>query len=240
MESLHLHLGEYSSNYIYHKLALFSHALFNLFRRNTRSESRSRFSSYPPSPHPRPFSPSAFPSILGFLFCFVSAAFLAENSGGRGGCWTCLGFGRSWRSATGTRPSPGGGGSHLSVPVSTPYEGGTFRIDVRLPSTIPFPLFSQQEKKNGESLGVPTMVERILPRHPNISSQHGAICLDIQKDQWSPAFTLKIALLSPQALLSAPEPDDPKDAVVAQQYLRDHPANTIGEQLVALKKRYRQ
>jgi hypothetical protein len=37
------------------------------------------------------------------------------------------------------------------------------------------------------------------------------------KDQWSPALTLKTALLSVQALLSAPEPDDPQDAVVAQQ-----------------------
>lgn len=54
-------------------------------------------------------------------------------------------------------------------------------------------------------------------RHPNISSQSGAICLDILKDQWSPALTLKTALLSIQALLSAPEPDDPQDAVVAQQ-----------------------
>lgn len=54
-------------------------------------------------------------------------------------------------------------------------------------------------------------------RHPNISSQSGAICLDILKDQWSPALTLKTALLSVQALLSAPAPDDPQDAVVAQQ-----------------------
>ena len=54
-------------------------------------------------------------------------------------------------------------------------------------------------------------------RHPNISSQSGAICLDILKDQWSPALTLKTALLSVQALLSAPQPDDPQDAVVAQQ-----------------------
>ncbi|CAN0904220.1 Ubiquitin-conjugating enzyme E2 27 [Linum grandiflorum] len=58
--------------------------------------------------------------------------------------------------------------------------------------------------------------------HPNISSQSGAICLDILKDQWSPALTLKTALLSVQALLSAPEPDDPQDAVVAQQYLKDY------------------
>ena len=47
-------------------------------------------------------------------------------------------------------------------------------------------------------------------RHPNISSQTGAICLDILKDEWSPALTLKTALLSLQALLASPAPDDPQ------------------------------
>lgn len=54
--------------------------------------------------------------------------------------------------------------------------------------------------------------------HPNISSQTGAICLDILKDEWSPALTIRTALLSLQALLCSPEPDDPQDAVVASQY----------------------
>uniref|UniRef100_A0A2N9FMZ6 Uncharacterized protein n=1 Tax=Fagus sylvatica TaxID=28930 RepID=A0A2N9FMZ6_FAGSY len=65
-------------------------------------------------------------------------------------------------------------------------------------------------------------IRTLMEWHPNISSQSGAICLDILKDQWSPALTLKTALLSVQALLSAPEPDDPQDAVVAQQYLREY------------------
>ena len=54
--------------------------------------------------------------------------------------------------------------------------------------------------------------------HPNISSESGAICLDILKNEWSPALTIRTALISLQALLSAPEPDDPQDAVVAKLY----------------------
>jgi ubiquitin-conjugating enzyme (huntingtin interacting protein 2) len=46
-----------------------------------------------------------------------------------------------------------------------------------------------------------------------------AICLDILKDQWSPALTIKTALLSLQALLCSPEPSDPQDAEVARMYM---------------------
>ncbi|KAL8140871.1 hypothetical protein V2J09_006892 [Rumex salicifolius] len=93
-------------------------------------------------------------------------------------------------------------------PVDTPYEGGTFSIDVVLPDGYPFE--------------PPKMRFATKVWHPNVSSQSGAICLDILKDQWSPALTLKTALLSIQALLSAPEPDDPQDAVVAKQYLKEY------------------
>jgi ubiquitin-conjugating enzyme (huntingtin interacting protein 2) len=97
----------------------------------------------------------------------------------------------------------------INGPVGTPYEGGIFVVDIQLPSAYPFEPPKMQ------------FVTKVW--HPNVSSQNGAICLDILKDQWSPALTLKTALLSLQALLSTPEPDDPQDAVVAQQYLRDYP-----------------
>lgn len=102
--------------------------------------------------------------------------------------------------------------NHLSGtiqgPADTPYAGGTFHIDIVVPSEYPF---------------VPPKMKFINKIwHPNISSQTGAICLDILKDQWSPALTIKTALLSLQALLCAPEPSDPQDAEVATMYLRNN------------------
>ena len=94
--------------------------------------------------------------------------------------------------------------AEIKGPMSTPYEGGKFAIDITLPSDYPF---------------VPPKMKFITKVwHPNISSQSGAICLDILKNEWSPALTVRTALISLMALLSAPEPDDPQDAEVAKQY----------------------
>jgi ubiquitin-conjugating enzyme (huntingtin interacting protein 2) len=95
----------------------------------------------------------------------------------------------------------------IKGPVDTPYEGGIFHVDITIPSSYPFE--------------PPKMKFSTKIWHPNISSVTGAICLDILKDQWSPALTIKTALLSLQALLSTPEPTDPQDAEVAKMYLGD-------------------
>ncbi|KAJ1890772.1 hypothetical protein LPJ66_007285 [Kickxella alabastrina] len=56
--------------------------------------------------------------------------------------------------------------------------------------------------------------------HPNIDKL-GRICLDILKDKWSPALQVRTVLLSIQALLSAPNPDDPLANDVAEQWKTD-------------------
>ena len=95
----------------------------------------------------------------------------------------------------------------IDGPPDSVFEGGVFQIDIKIPDKYPYiPPKMQFDTKIW---------------HPNISSQTGAICLDILKDEWSPALTIRTALLSIQAMLTAAEPKSPQDAVVAAQYEND-------------------
>ncbi|EEA07260.1 ubiquitin-conjugating enzyme family protein [Cryptosporidium muris RN66] len=91
----------------------------------------------------------------------------------------------------------------MSGPEGTPYEGGYYKLELFLPEQYPME---------------PPKV-RFLTKiyHPNIDKL-GRICLDILKDKWSPALQIRTVLLSIQALLSSPEPDDPLDTTVADHF----------------------
>jgi ubiquitin-conjugating enzyme E2 N len=99
---------------------------------------------------------------------------------------------------------------HFSVmirgPQDSPYEGGVFELELFLPEEYP--------------MAAPKV--RFLTKiyHPNIDTL-GRICLDILKDKWSPALQIRTVLLSIQALLSAPNPDDPLSEKIAKAWKVD-------------------
>lgn len=79
-------------------------------------------------------------------------------------------------------------------PSDSPYAGGVFKLEILFPVDYPFKPPKLQ------------FITKIY--HPNINPT-GLICLDILKQQWSPALTISKVLLSVTSLLTDPNPDDP-------------------------------
>jgi ubiquitin-conjugating enzyme E2 N len=97
----------------------------------------------------------------------------------------------------------------IDGPSQSPYEGGRFKLELFLPEDYP--------------MEAPKI--RFLTKiyHPNID-RLGRICLDVLKNNWSPALQIRTILLSIQALLGAPNPDDPLANDVAQSWKDDEKA----------------
>ncbi|XP_055381560.1 ubiquitin-conjugating enzyme E2 N-like [Condylostylus longicornis] len=94
----------------------------------------------------------------------------------------------------------------ITGPKDSPFEGGLFKLELFLPEDYPM------------SAPKVRFITKIY--HPNID-RLGRICLDILKDKWSPALQIRTVLLSIQALLSAPNPDDPLENHVADLWKID-------------------
>lgn len=94
---------------------------------------------------------------------------------------------------------------HVTIdgPKESPFENGTFKLELYLPEDYP--------------MAAPKVRFMTKIYHPNIDKL-GRICLDILKDKWSPALQIRTVLLSIQALLSAPNPDDPLANDVAEKW----------------------
>ncbi|KAL2455332.1 Ubiquitin-conjugating enzyme E2 28 [Forsythia ovata] len=91
-------------------------------------------------------------------------------------------------------------------PSDSPFAGGVFLVTIHFPPDYPFK--------------PPKVSFKTKVFHPNINS-NGSICLDILKEQWSPALTISKVLLSICSLLTDPNPDDPLVPEIAHMYKTD-------------------
>eukprot|EP00743_Colponemidia_sp_Colp-15_P006906 GILK01007453.1.p1 GENE.GILK01007453.1~~GILK01007453.1.p1 ORF type:complete len:165 (-),score=15.23 GILK01007453.1:172-666(-) len=80
-------------------------------------------------------------------------------------------------------------------PSATPFEGGHFQLDFRIPSTYP--------------LAPPAVKFLTKIFHPNMNFETGEICLDILKTDWTPAWTLQAVCRAIISLLAHPNADSP-------------------------------
>lgn len=94
--------------------------------------------------------------------------------------------------------------STILGPPGSVYEGGVFILDIHFTADYPFK--------------PPRVTFKTRIYHCNINSQ-GHICLDILKDNWSPALTISKVLLSICSLLTDCNPADPLVGSIAQQFL---------------------
>ncbi len=84
-------------------------------------------------------------------------------------------------------------------PGDSPYSGGVFFVMIHFPPDYPFKPPKVQFQTKASTHVTTYFIEsglRSKPKacctqvyHPNVNSQ-GSICLDILKEQWSPALTI--------------------------------------------------
>ena len=95
----------------------------------------------------------------------------------------------------------------LSGPQQTPYDGGTFVLQIDFPTQYPFK--------------APTLKFKTKVYHPSVNRETGEICAGVL-GQWGPTLNAKHCLEVVYSLLQSPDADHPLEDEIATQ-LREKP-----------------
>ena len=100
-------------------------------------------------------------------------------------------------------------------PSDTPYQGGVFKLNLDFSQDYPFK--------------PPTVYFTTPIYHCNIN-ERGGICLDLLKNNWSPALSVSKLLLSICSLLAEPNPEDQLMPEIARLYKSNRKLHDINAQ----------
>ncbi|URE04724.1 ubiquitin-conjugating enzyme [Musa troglodytarum] len=105
-------------------------------------------------------------------------------------------------------------------PTDSPFAGGIFLVNIHFPPDYPFKPPKAGHHGPMENVIVKHVSFRTKVYHPNINS-NGSICLDILKEQWSPALTISKfpeTGKAKQATVQEAVPPGPGPELVADQH----------------------
>ena len=93
----------------------------------------------------------------------------------------------------------------IQGPAGTPYEGGTFVVNVDFSDNYPFKCPAMK------------FVTKIY--HPNIKTETGEICAEAIKNSWVPTLNANFIIKMLVELISNPNGENPQEAEIAREFL---------------------